>query len=64
MSNDRYTKIVLTVIAASLVWICARDIDFIESALAQSSREVINVQIVGIQDLPGLAWEALPVREQ
>lgn len=36
---DRYTRIVLTVIAACLVWICVRDVPILSQAEAQDRRE-------------------------
>ena len=36
MQPDRYMKVVLTVIAACLVWICLRDITVVKPAHAQA----------------------------
>ena len=36
--SDRYTKVILTVIAACLVWICVRDVPLMSEAYAQSAR--------------------------
>lgn len=36
---DRYTKLILTVIAVCLVWICVRDVRFSSDAYAQSRKE-------------------------
>lgn len=74
MRLDTYTKMVLTVIAVCLVWICARDITVTRTVEAQMGSKVIlsgadapiPVVIQGIkrgknvvgQDLP---WEKLPV---
>jgi hypothetical protein len=61
---DRYTKTILTIIALCLVWICIRDIRFVETLAAQvidRGQEVVKVQIVSIDEAPRLAWEALPV---
>lgn len=41
---DRYSKIVLTVIAICLVWIGARDLPFIPDAMAASG--VLEVKVV------------------
>ena len=35
---DRYTKVVLTVIAACLVWICVRDVPLTSEVYGQSAR--------------------------
>lgn len=63
---DRYTKVILTVIAICLVWICVRDLDVIPVAFAQTDRgrDVVKVQIVSIDESPSLRWEALPVEVQ
>jgi hypothetical protein len=42
---DRYTKVVLTVIAACLVWIVARDVPLVSEAQAQNG--VTQVEVVG-----------------
>ena len=44
MQSDRYLKVVLTVIAACLVWICLRDVSFVETASAES--DAMDVRIV------------------
>lgn len=36
---DRYTKIVLTVIAACLMWLCVRDLPLASDVLAQAPRQ-------------------------
>lgn len=45
---DRYTKIVLTVIAGCLIWICAKDLMFVEFARAQDrpdkDRKVVEAE--------------------
>jgi len=63
---DRYTKVVLTVIAACLIWICVRDLTVIPVAFAQADRgrDVVKVQIVSIDESPSLRWESLPVEIQ
>lgn len=50
MSQDRYTKVVLTVIAGCLLWICVRDLNPISEAFAQGAKssDVINVKIVDV----------------
>ena len=53
---DRYTKAVLTTIAACLVWLCVKDIAVVRPAVAQGPLQ--RVTIVGI-DLP--EWYYGPV---
>ena len=43
MATDRYTKTVLTVIAAALVWLAVRDV-IVPPAWAQ---DVVRVKVVG-----------------
>jgi hypothetical protein len=53
MTLDRYSKVVLTVIAICLVWVCIRDIPFVRpahAALPQS--DIQNVRIVDV-DMKG-----------
>ena len=55
MNIDRYTKTVLTVIAACLVWLCLRDVDFVTSANAQEEaapRPPIKVEVVNAAEMP------------
>ena len=62
---DRYTKVVLTVIAAALVTIVVRDIPFVSDALAQSGwyrGDTVPVTIRGIDECGSCSWEPLPVR--
>ena len=40
---DRYAKTVLTVIAACLVWIVARDLEVVGIAQAQSEKVDVNI---------------------
>ena len=40
---DRYTKLVLTVIAICLVWICARDVPIVREAQAQTGTRSVQV---------------------
>jgi len=47
---DRYTKIILTVIAVCLVWICVRDIAIVGPAQASSGVQEVN--IVGVAGHP------------
>lgn len=45
MPTDHYTKIVLTIIAASLVVIAVRDLPFLRAAQAQTQTHVILDQV-------------------
>jgi len=50
MRLDLYTKLVLTVIAACLVWVCVRDVAFVRPAQAKSPQYgTQDVRITGIQ---------------
>ncbi|MEW6490142.1 MAG: hypothetical protein AB1578_19825 [Thermodesulfobacteriota bacterium] len=60
MPADRYTKAVLTVIAACLVYLVAKDCLGPSAAEAQA-RFGQGVVIVGIQRAPGAPWEPLPL---
>ena len=48
MKNDRYLKIILTIIAICLVWICIRDIKIGGSNLHATEGQFSNVQDVKI----------------
>lgn len=48
MQNDIYIKVVLTIIAVSLVGILIRDIPIISTAHAQATRGPLQVDIVAI----------------
>ena len=54
---DRYTKTVLTIIAASLVWIALKDTGIIDDAVASSG--VVEVKVV---DMNWTRYKPLPVR--
>ena len=45
MQTDYYTKIVLTVIAACLTIICAREMNILQSAHAEESQPVPTMQV-------------------
>jgi len=66
MKVDVYTKIILTIIAACLVFIVIRDIHYTSEAQAQTStylgKPVMNVQIVGINEASHLQWEPIKVQ--
>ena len=58
MNTDMYTKSVLTVIAACLVWLCIKDVDLIPATYAQdeaaaaAARAPIKVEVVNIDKSP------------
>ena len=56
MQTDRYTRVVLTIIAAALVWICLRDTA--TPAFAQSGPIDVNITAVSGRPIRG----ELPVR--
>ena len=57
---DRYTKVVLTVIAVALVALALQPYTIPKHALAQSG--IVDVRIRGIDEAPTLHWEAINVR--
>jgi hypothetical protein len=62
---DKYTKVILTIIAVSLVIIILRDVPIIKEALAQTAGykgSTIAVTIRGIDECGSCAWEPLPVK--
>jgi hypothetical protein len=62
---DLYTKVILTVIAACLVWLCVSNVNFVSPAQAQGAGIPGQVTIVGISKevvLPvGIAATKSPV---
>jgi hypothetical protein len=63
---DMYTRVVLTVIALCLLWICARDIDIVSRAYAEdghaASQIPMRVVVVGGQiGVAPLGGNSLPV---
>lgn len=65
MKTDRYMKLVLTIIAGCLIWICLGGIPSASTAWATPNDrgdEVLKVQIVSIDESPTLRWESIPVR--
>ena len=42
--SDRYTKMILTVIAVCLVWICVRDVSFLTPTQAQTEKAIAIVR--------------------
>jgi hypothetical protein len=59
MATDRYTRIVLTLIAACLVYLCMREAA--PPALAQSPQQPVQVVLVGVDRSSARAWHALSV---
>lgn len=53
---DGYTKIILTIIALCLIWICLRDIKIFPNLYAASS-EIVDVRIKAVERTPGENWE-------
>jgi len=65
MMVDRYTRFILTIIAACLVIIVVRDIPIVSKALAQAALyrgDTLPVTIRGIDECSSCRWEALPVK--
>lgn len=61
---DRYSKVILTIIAACLVMLVIRDVPVISEALAQSGwyrGDTVPVTIRGIDECGSCRWEAIPV---
>jgi len=56
---DRYTKIVLTIIAAALVALAFQSLMRPTPAFGQ--RDVVDVRIRGIDEASSLRWEAIRV---
>ena len=54
---DRYSKVVLTVIAIALVWIALKDTQIVGDAVASSG--VVEVKVV---DMNWTRYKPLPVR--
>lgn len=73
MKIDLYTKVVLTIIALCLVWVCVKDVSVTQTASAQGTQPVsivgitggliIPVGISGIEQYPSAPWDPLPVSE-
>jgi hypothetical protein len=68
MKSVRYLKVVLTVIAACLVWICLRNVVLVESATAHGGTTDVNIVELGGKRLSELivtpGRPALPVHVQ
>ena len=73
MKTDLYTKVVLTIIALCLIWVCVREVSVSRTAYAQGGQPVsivgikggliIPVGIAGIDRYPATPWDPLPVSE-
>jgi len=55
MKSDMYTKAVLTVIAACLLWLCLRGVDLVAPAAAESAEEAIGSS--GVQKVELVVWK-------
>ena len=64
MTLDRYSKVVLTVIAICLVGVCIRDIPFVRPAQAAPPQGTQDVRIVGVrmEGIHNYTAYSLPVR--
>ena len=60
ISVDLYTKVVLTVIALSLVWLCLTDARSVAPLGAQAP-EIVDVRIRAIDRQPAAQWDAVRV---
>ncbi|OGD22636.1 MAG: hypothetical protein A2W03_16155 [Candidatus Aminicenantes bacterium RBG_16_63_16] len=60
ISVDPYTKIVLTVIALSLVWLCLTNARSV-APLGAQARELVDIRIRAIDRLPASRWDAVSV---
>jgi hypothetical protein len=60
---DTYSRIVMTIIAACLVWLVVRDVPLVREAAAQGGYRggTVAVTIRGIDECAGCRWEPLPV---
>ena len=57
-------RVILTVVAVCLLWICVRNVSLMSTAVASGPEpgEVVDVRIVGIEHAPKLPWQPLDVR--
>lgn len=53
---DAYTKIILTIIALCLIWICLRDVKIFPNLYAYNP-EIVDVRIKAVERTPGENWE-------
>ena len=56
---DRYTRLVLILIAVALTWICIRDLPWISNATASTG--AVDVRVIGIRFDP---YQPVPVKVQ
>lgn len=56
---DRYTQLVLTIIAVALVWIAVKDVEIVDEAMASTG--VVEVKVVEMR-LP--QYQPIPVKVQ
>lgn len=61
MSVDLYTKIVLTIIAICLVWICLGDTKWV-SSLQASTPQLVDVRIKSIDQEGNLPWDSISIK--
>jgi hypothetical protein len=57
---DFYTKLILTIIAFCLIWICLKDIKLFPQLYA-SNAEIVDVRIRGIERGGGSGWEPIVI---
>lgn len=60
MQIDFYTKLILTVIALCLIWICLRDVKLFPRLYA-SNPELVDVRIKEIRREPGSGWDPVSI---
>ncbi|GEM_PF-1217396 len=60
MLIDSYTKIILTIIAVCLVWICLKDVKLFP-VLYASSPDIIDVRIKAIERGVELSWDPVVI---
>ena len=60
ISVDIYTKVVLTVIALSLVWLCLTDARSV-APLGAQAQELVDVRIRAVDRQPAYPWDALSI---
>jgi len=57
---DFYTKLILTIIAFCLIWICLKDIKLFPKLYA-SNAEIVDVRIKAIERGVGLNWQPIVI---
>jgi len=58
---DTYTKVVLTVIALCLVWLCLTNARSVAPLQAQTP-QLVDVRVRAIDRFPGARWDAIPIQ--